>query len=292
MDWNHPLVIIVTQNLVSRLMGTGAGRDRDELLRRVDQLHERVHALQAALAANGRGAMAPATGAPAEQPAPRSPEQVATSCLACARAHLRAVQVALEKAAEADGHPPVRSPEAVALRNRLVDLSARLKEAARFAREDGMHHPEVTRRLERLADEVVVLERFEASPEVTTALPPAERQAIEQVLPGLRRLRQQLSEGLQRPEDLIFAAAEAGRLGRQLYANPYLHFADEELSALLAYDLSPENLRRSRPEERAAVEPVVHEVQTLHASVRSLSAPARARELARQAEAIRRRLGG
>lgn len=294
MDWNHPLVIIVTQNLVSRLMGTGAGRDREDLLRRLDQLHERVHALQAALAANGRPAPATPTEASSSvAPAqPRPPEQVATSCLACARAHLRAVQVALEKAAEADGQPPVRSPEAVALRNRLVDLSARLKEAARFAREDGMHHPEVTRRLERLADEVVVLERFEASPEVTAALPPAEREAIEQVLPGLRRLRQQLSEGLQRPEDLIFAAAEAGRLGRQLYANPYLHFADEELSALLAYDLSPENLHRSRAEERAAVEPVVHEVQALHASVRSLADPARARELARQAEAIRRRLGG
>lgn len=301
MDWDHPLVIIITQNLVSRLLGTGAGRDREELLRRVDQLHERVHALQTALVANGKASTAPAT-APAQVPTPtpnsstapsssRLPEQVATSCLACARAHLRAVQVALEKAAQADGQPAVRSPQAQALRDRLVDLSARLKEAVRFAREDGMQHPEVTRRLERLADEVVVLERFDAAPEVVASLPPDERQVVERVMPGLRRLRQRLSEGVRTPEDLILAAADAGRIGRELYGNPYLHFADEELSALLAYDLSPDNLRRSRPDERAAVEPIVEEIQRIRAQVRQLSDGRQAPELARQVEAIRTRLG-
>lgn len=304
LDWNHPLVIIVAQHAIGRLMGVGSTRDREDLLRRLDQLHERVHALQASLAAtNGRVATAPATGAsslpgPAtEEPSPtpttappRLPNEVATSCLACARAHLRAVQVALGKAAEADGQPPVRSPEAVALRNRLVDLSARLKEAARFAREDGLHHPEVARRLSGLADEAVVLERYEASPEVLTGMPPKERQAVEAVLPGLRRLRQTLSEGVKTPEELVQAAAEAGRLGRALYANPYLHFADEELSALLAYDLSEANLARSDPAERQAVEPVIEAIRAVHHQLRALSAPGRAAELAKQVEAVQARL--
>lgn len=293
LDWNHPLVVIVAQQAIGRLMGAGPRRDEEDLLRRLDQIHERVHALQATLASRNAAAAPPSPPPPATVapgPSVQSARSVSTSCLACARAHLRAVGVALRKAAEADGTPPVASPPALALRARLVDLSARLKEAARFAREDGLHHPEVVRRLSGLADEAVVLERYEASPEILTELPPKERRAVESVLPGLRRLRQTLSEGVKTPEELVQAAAEAGRLGRALYPNPYLHFADEELSALLAYDLSEANLARSDPAERRAVEPVIETIRAVHQELRAVSDPARAAELAKRVEAVQARL--
>lgn len=286
MDWSHPLTIILAQHAVGRLFAP----PREDLSRQVDRIRQHVAALEQALTRQPAAGAPQASASPVSAAAPASPRSIATSCLACARAHLRAVEAALRRAGKEAGSTPLRSPEAIRIRGRFWAVSALLKEALRFAREDGMHHPEVRSRLDQAAQEVLVLERYELSPERTAGLPPGDRRALEATLPQLRRLRQQLSQGLSGVEDLAAAAAQAGRIGQSLSPNPWLHFAGEELAALLAYDLSPDNLVRSAPEERARVEPLIRELQALHAKVMTAHDPSDAVQLAEEARSIRERM--
>jgi len=96
----------------------------------------------------------------------------------------------------------------------LVAISGSLKESLRFAREDGLDHPEVQRRLADSQQWAVELERFHLRPETLTTLPPTERQQAEALLPVLRRLRQQIGEA-RSVDALTAASALAGRLATQ-----------------------------------------------------------------------------
>jgi hypothetical protein len=102
---------------------------------------------------------------------------IATGCTACARAH-------------------------------LIAIVADLEEALRFAREDGITHREVDRRITAAQKEIVVLERYDLSPSSIQNALEEEQVVIRQYLPTIRRLRQQLMNDIESVEALEWMAAE------------------------------------------------------------------------------------
>jgi len=109
-------------------------------------------------------------------------DDVAVSCVACARAHFSTV-------------------------------SGSLKEALRFARNEpeGVAHPEVQVRLSTAEEEIDVLERFDWTPEKVINSPEREREIIQEFQPKVRELRQKIHT-IATPDDLEEAAAIAGKL--------------------------------------------------------------------------------
>jgi len=142
---------------------------------------------------NGEAASAASPAPPAQKPQePQQQEEtvyskyapemeVSVGCLACARAHLAAV-------------------------------SGDLKEALRFAREDGVLHPEVQVRLTTAEEEIVSLERHDWTPEKIIASPPEHQELIRKYLPQIRQLRQDIMNHVHSPEDLERVAAVAGEI--------------------------------------------------------------------------------
>jgi len=92
-------------------------------------------------------------------------------------------------------------------------VAGALSEALRFARSEGMEHPEVLSRLALCFDELNIMERVDLKPEVVAGLPEAERETMGRALVASRNLRHMLSDvkGL---GDLERAAAEAQRQAR------------------------------------------------------------------------------
>lgn len=119
----------------------------------------------------------------ADQPYSRyAPDmRVSTACLPCTRAHLAMVAGSLE-------------------------------EALRFAREDGVSHPEVVKRLGACGKDLVVLERYDLAPEKISALLPEEKAVVQEILPRIRKLRQQVLNQIDDVESLERVAAEAEQL--------------------------------------------------------------------------------
>lgn len=103
---------------------------------------------------------------------------------------------------------------------RLTVVSGNLKEALRFAREDGIDHPETQKRLAAAQADMVELERHDLRPEVLTALPPGQRQAVEEALVPLRRARQNLHNaedgGPVSVDSMTMAAAQVGQVATGL----------------------------------------------------------------------------
>jgi hypothetical protein len=94
--------------------------------------------------------------------------------------------------------PPWTAPPAAVptVLEAITVMSGDLKESLRFAREDGVTHPEVVRRLAHVQEVVDTVERLDLRPEVLTTLPAAQRAVLEQqVLPTLRRARQAVHNG-------------------------------------------------------------------------------------------------
>lgn len=139
------------------------------------------------------------------------------------RAQLDAIQAAVTapKVAEASPTPPAAAPVDVAtVRDQVVTQAATLKEALRFAREDGIQHPEAQRRIQDVQrwarDQVPVLERYDLAPERLAQLPPDQRRLWEGLLPQIRRFRQAALNDLGTPEGVTAAAALAGSLATAL----------------------------------------------------------------------------
>lgn len=107
-------------------------------------------------------------------------EGVAVSCIACARSHIAAV-------------------------------SASLKEAIRFCRDEGIMNPEVQTRLSTSEEEICALERYDWSAEKIVNSPKDEQEIINNFLPQIRELRQNIST-IENLPDLVQAAASAGRI--------------------------------------------------------------------------------
>lgn len=121
---------------------------------------------------------------PTEGTQKRTREEVAVGCLPCARGH-------------------------------LATVSGTLKESLRFARDEGIAHPEVQTRLQTAEEELTVLERHDWTPEKIANSPAGEREVIQAMLSKLRVLRQDLSE-LRSYEDLEKATAIASNLDMEL----------------------------------------------------------------------------
>lgn len=178
---------------------------------------------------------------------------VSVGCVPCTRAHLATVSAALQ-----DGQAAAAREEIVALleydltpqklaatpkqdrevlqryagkmRELRVQLagpapdstvaSASLKEALRFAREDGMEHPEVQMRVQRTEEAINHLERVQLAPEQLAKLPPDQAKAAKAALPELRKARQDLLNHTQTADDLEAVTARIAALDQQLNPPP------------------------------------------------------------------------
>lgn len=87
-----------------------------------------------------------------------------------------------------------------------------LDEAGRFAHEDGVTHPEAQLRLARAEELAALAERHSLSPEHVIGMDTEQQQAVEYVLPRLRRLRQHVFDGVAEPKDLDQTTAAAAHL--------------------------------------------------------------------------------
>lgn len=163
-------------------------------LERLDRLIERMPAAEPVTSGveSAGGTPTPEPLPPADQAPPAgegsgSPADISAACVPCARAH-------------------------------LIGVRGDLREALRFARESGMDHPEARRRIDHAAEEVVMLERYDLTPEAIAKAPPEEQAVIRELLPGIRKLRQRLLNQIHDVEDLELAAIEASQLYETLQA--------------------------------------------------------------------------
>lgn len=92
-----------------------------------------------------------------------------------------------------------------------------LAEAMRFARDGGIEHPEVIRRIQHCEDELNTFERWDGSPVEVAKLSPGEKPIIEEMLVASRNLRHQLS-GVRDVAGLETVAADAGANRREFGA--------------------------------------------------------------------------
>jgi hypothetical protein len=122
-------------------------------------------------------------------------------------------------------------------RAHLITVRGTLKEALRFAlgEPEGVDHPEVTERLDAAAEELTVMERFDLSPEKIANTTQEERSVINQLLPRLRNMRQQLLNGVDSPEHLQELATSVGEIYNQVRTSSQAGVdwgkVDQEISA-------------------------------------------------------------
>lgn len=178
---------------------------------------------------------------------------VSVGCVPCTRAHLATVSAALQEGQAAAAREEIvalleydLTPQKLAAtpeRDREVlrryagkmqDLRAQLagpvpdstvaaaslKEALRFAREDGMDHPEVQIRVQRTEEAINALERVKLAPEQLAKLPPDQAKAAKAALPALRKARQDLLNHAQTADDLEAVTARIATLDQQLNPPP------------------------------------------------------------------------
>ncbi|MFD1956644.1 hypothetical protein ACFSL6_21285 [Paenibacillus thailandensis] len=193
---------------------------------------------------------------------------VSVGCIPCTRAHLSSVSAALKEgdaetareeisalmeydltpeklAATPDKDREVLAKYAEAISSlqqklaervpELTAIAASLKEAIRFARVDGIEHPEVQMRLERSEELVNGLERIRFAPEKLLLLDPKTRDEIKQVLPEIREARHQLVNGITTPDDLEFVSVRFAEISRKVNVNPdqeTLQLAQKEAAEL------------------------------------------------------------
>lgn len=185
---------------------------------------------------------------------------VSIGCVPCTRAHLATISAALKESADSGDQASYASAreEVVALleydltpeklaatpegdrevltqyADRLKALEkelagpapqttvavASLKEALRFAREDGLEHPEVQIRMERTEEEINALERVKLVPENLKKLSPEQRQAAKDALPELRKARQDLLNHTHSVDELEEVTARIAVIDQSLNPAP------------------------------------------------------------------------
>ena len=96
------------------------------------------------------------------------------------------------------------------LRDQVSSISGGLDEALRFARENGMQHPEAKQRLEDARMAVLELERYELMPQ--RAGSPEDKRVAQALSPKVRKLRQKILNRMWSVEDLSEASSAAGEL--------------------------------------------------------------------------------
>lgn len=112
-----------------------------------------------------------------------------------------------------------------------VTTAAALAEALRFARKEGVAHPEVQRRLALAEEELDIGERIDFAPDALAGLSPPEREVAEWSLPRMRDTRHAIA-GVKTVEDLQRAAQEAA-VTRQEYRLRLLQLQGVDLKPLV-----------------------------------------------------------
>ena len=102
------------------------------------------------------------------------------------------------------------------VRDQMVEVSSDYKEALRFAREDGMAHPEVKDRMDHAAQRIADMERFWLTPDRLATLPPTQRKEVETFIPKFRRFRQHALNFTVTPDDLAVTSEDAGKFATSL----------------------------------------------------------------------------
>lgn len=118
---------------------------------------------------------------------PHNGEGIGMACLPCTRAH-------------------------------LITVRGTLKEALRFAlgEKEGVKHQEVVDRLDAAAEELTVMERFDLAPEKIAKTSAKEKAIINQMLPKIRSMRQEMLNGLSSPEELQEMASMVDEIYKQV----------------------------------------------------------------------------
>ncbi len=98
--------------------------------------------------------------------------------------------------------------------------AASLKEALRFAREDGIGHPEVQIRVARTEEAINALERVTLAPERMKQMPKEEADRARKILPELRRARQDLINHTHSSEELESVTARIALIDQELNPPP------------------------------------------------------------------------
>lgn len=98
--------------------------------------------------------------------------------------------------------------------------SGALSEALRFARKEGIHHPEVQDRLGIASDELNIMERIDLSPQKLVLLDGQEKQIAIDALKASRELRHDIM-AIETPEDLETVAAKAAQIRTKFMKNVF-----------------------------------------------------------------------
>ena len=125
----------------------------------------------------------------------------------------REVPIAVEEQPITETSPTQRVACVGCSRAHLATISGTLSEALRFAREGGIGHPEVQRRILAAEEEISVMERFDLAPDAIAASPQVDQVIVHRYLPDIRSLRQAIGD-IKSVEDLEVTAAQAQNLGQ------------------------------------------------------------------------------
>jgi hypothetical protein len=165
--------------------------------------------------------------APVEVPIPGEKKKVATSCIACSRSHLATIAGALE-------------------------------ESLRFARESGVTDPEVIKRLDIAEREINILERIDLSAEAIQNSEVKDQKLAYQVLPKIRKLRQDIGQ-IADVNKLESTAAEASVLTHEFRLahmqsqganlNPIIQLAREVESGEKTIEQAREEVKQYLPKD-------------------------------------------
>lgn len=186
-------------------------------------------------------------------------EDVSVGCIPCTRAHLSTVAAALRRSENGDptavaaareemaalleydltpaklAATPARDREILAKYAGEIDslsrsiagpapqittASASLKEALRFARADGVEHPEAQLRIAHTEDLVNEAERVSFSPERLSKLPAKARKQVKALLPELRATRQDLINNVHSADELEAVTVRLAQIDQALNPSP------------------------------------------------------------------------
>jgi len=132
-------------------------------------------------------------------------------------------------------------------KNHISTVSASLNEAVRFARSEGINHPEVVRRIGIAMDELNIMERIDLAPDKLIGLNEKEKEIAEWVLKKSRELRHMIDE-IKTPEDLEKTASEAAKIRTEFLSKIFdvsgLRDRKEELKREICEGLPEEDRKK------------------------------------------------
>ena len=137
-------------------------------------------------------------------------------------------------------------------RHHFSTVSAALNEAIRFARSEGIKHPEVVKRIGIATDELNIMERIDLSAENVAKLSEKEREIAEWALVKARELRH-LIDAIRNYKDLEHVAAEASEIRTEFFKKLF------DITVIDVDDLVRKTCARLEGEEKAKCEKAVRE---------------------------------